>query len=120
MTVTSLSIKEGIEGYPMGNLKSISDGPSGNSSGIPYFFTSDVDISCQDYLVDNRATVFATLASTNYCKDNEFDPQDPRCPRLFMTGKYVRVEDEDEKRYAMSGLLEKHPEMEIWAQRMFS
>lgn len=33
----------------------------------------------------------ASLAQSDYCAQNEFDPQDPRCAKLIISGKLVKV-----------------------------
>jgi hypothetical protein len=40
---------------------------------------------------DNRCTILASLAESEYCKQKNFDPQDPRCAKLIITGKMVKV-----------------------------
>lgn len=32
-----------------------------------------------------------TLAETSYCDSENFDPQDPRCAKVLMTGKLQKV-----------------------------
>jgi len=32
-----------------------------------------------------------SLAQSDYCKKKSFDPEDPRCAQLTLTGKFVKV-----------------------------
>lgn len=57
----------------------------------------------------------ATLAETNYCNAKDWDPQDPRCVRVIMTGKIVKVNnDTHEYVFAKNALFGRHPEMKMW------
>lgn len=40
---------------------------------------------------DNRCTIMATLETTDYCRQKKFDPEDPRCARVMLSGKVVPV-----------------------------
>lgn len=33
----------------------------------------------------------ATLETTDYCRQKKFDPEDPRCARVMLSGKVVPV-----------------------------
>lgn len=33
----------------------------------------------------------ASLAETNYCETENFDPQDPRCAKVLITGTFLKV-----------------------------
>lgn len=41
-----------MNGMPMGRVYSVSDGTVGNSSGVPYFMASPMDLTFQDVLVN--------------------------------------------------------------------
>jgi len=32
-----------------------------------------------------------SLAQSDYCKKKSYDPEDPRCAQLTLTGKFVKV-----------------------------
>ena len=32
-----------------------------------------------------------TLAQSDYCVNNKFDPEDPRCAHIILTGNFVQV-----------------------------
>ncbi|ENN82489.1 hypothetical protein YQE_01137 [Dendroctonus ponderosae] len=55
VAVGTLSVREDMKGDPFVSLKSISDGPASNSSGIPYLYMTDMDITAIDILV-NKST----------------------------------------------------------------
>jgi len=40
-----------LDGAPFGNVQSVSDGPSGNATGVPYFYVSEMDVSQVDLAV---------------------------------------------------------------------
>lgn len=33
----------------------------------------------------------ASLAQLDYCKSKNYDPEDPRCAKIFLTGRYIKV-----------------------------
>lgn len=75
-----------------------------------------------------------TLAQTDFCKKHEYDPEDPLCAHIILTGKLVRVTicrarerhtlinkairvqvtDPKEKSFARKALFSRHPEMHDW------
>ena len=40
---------------------------------------------------DSRATLLMTLAQGDYCKNKDYDPMDPRCARVMLSGKIKAV-----------------------------
>lgn len=66
--------------------------------------------------VTKNNTVGFTLseAQIGYCEQQEFDEEDPRCARLSLSGKIVKVMDEEEIQTAEKALFSKHPGMESW------
>lgn len=56
-----------------------------------------------------------TLSETNYCKKNNYDPQDPRCAKLSLSGTIdvIQAGSEDEK-FAKTALFTRHPAMAKW------
>lgn len=56
----------------------------------------------------------ATLAQTDYCKNENYDAQDPRCARLIITGTFVKVTDRKEHAFAQEALYSRHPAMKYW------
>ena len=50
-SVATISTMPHIRHYPFVNVLSVSDGPVGNGSGIPYLFMTDLDMSQHDLAV---------------------------------------------------------------------
>ncbi|KAL1505728.1 hypothetical protein ABEB36_005225 [Hypothenemus hampei] len=114
LSIATISTHEGIEGYPFVSLKSFSDGPNDNGTGIPYLYMTDQDISALDLLQNNNVSIMASLAElSDGCAD--YDPQDPRCSKVMITGKYIKIESSsDEFSFGKEALFAKHPQMEYW------
>lgn len=72
---------------------------------IIYFFTQK----------DNRASLMMTLAQGRYCKTKNYDPMDPRCARVILTGKIRPVNvNSTEMQIAEKAVFSRHP----WLQNM--
>ncbi|GAB5032490.1 protein creg1-like [Nannochloropsis oceanica] len=117
--LSSISTLQGIEGAPFGNPQSVVDGPyhdgllGDNSTGIPYFFVSEMDVSQVDALSNSLVSLTCSEAAlANGCTLT--DPESPVCIRLTVTGEMVEVVDEEEKAFAMQALFQRHPKMEGW------
>jgi hypothetical protein len=41
--------------------------------------------------VDSRASLTMSLAQGNYCRAKSYDPEDPRCAHVILTGSIVEV-----------------------------
>lgn len=102
-----------MNGTAFGNTISVSDGTDDTSSGIPYFFVSDLDTSMQDLKKFPNFTLTLTEASVD-CEQKHLDPEDPRCVRLSMTGTMLDVTEADEIKFAKEGLYASHPQMATW------
>lgn len=48
VAISTKSTQKETAGYPFVNLQSMSDGPVTNSTGIPYLYMSDLDLSAID------------------------------------------------------------------------
>ncbi|XP_057667708.1 protein CREG1 [Diorhabda carinulata] len=115
VSIATISTQEAINGFPFVSLKSFSDGTSTNSTGVPYLYMTDLDVTGKDVMKDSRVTIMATLAETNYCENKEFDPQDPRCAKILMSGKLFKIEaTSPEYDFGRNSLFEKHPSMKNW------
>lgn len=111
-SISTISILPAIEGFPFTNVKSVVDGTMANSTGIPYFYMSPLDFSARDLSKNSRATVLLTLEETPYCEQRQWDPEDPRCTRLMLSGKMKKVkEGSPEYAFAKAALFERHPAM---------
>lgn len=51
VSVATISTQTQIKGYPFVGLKSVSDGTDTNSTGIPYLYMTDMDVSGKDLIV---------------------------------------------------------------------
>lgn len=60
-------------------------------------------------------SILATLAQTEYCKNSNLDPQDPRCAKMTLSGeiKHIKSGSEEEK-FAKEALFSRHPAMATW------
>merc|ERR1711907_419064 len=83
LSTTSVAYK----GVAFGNPQSFVDGSADNSSGMLYFYVSDLDASMQDVAANPVASFTLTEEFSNgYCSAGKIDPEDPRCARLVFTG----------------------------------
>lgn len=115
ISISTKSSLNSIKDYPFVNLKSMSDGPLNNGTGTPYLYMSDMDLTGQDVKLDPKCSIMATLAQSDYCRTENFDPQDPRCARLILTGRLVKVENSSKEfNFAKNALFERHPAMKSW------
>jgi len=112
-TMATYSVQ--MPGYPKANVFSVSDGTMEKSTGIPYFYLSDMEISVHDLAANNKASITMSLAQGDYCEKKKLDPEDPRCAHLILTGKVVTLdENSDEYKTAKEGLFSRHAEMSSW------
>jgi len=116
LSMSTISTMSGLEGRPFANVFSFSDGPIEQSSGIPYFYLTELDMSVKDLLVNPQASLTMTLAQGEYCNANGWDPEDPRCAHVIISGEIVKVDDPLEREFAQEALFSRHPAMETWPQ----
>ncbi|GBG83219.1 hypothetical protein CBR_g36833 [Chara braunii] len=102
-----------LNGTAFGNIASFSDGPSHNSTGVPYFYLTEMDFTLQDVKADPRCSLTVTEASLKYGHCRGIDVEDPVCVRVVLSGKLAKVGDE-EVTFAEDALFHKHPEMRWW------
>ncbi|CAG9838679.1 unnamed protein product [Diabrotica balteata] len=115
VSIATISTQSSIKGYPFVSLKSLSDGPATNSTGTPYLYMTEMDVTGKDIESDNRVTIMATLAETNYCETDHFDPQDPRCAKVLISGTLQKInKSSPEYEFGKEALFEKHPSMRKW------
>lgn len=115
VSIATISTQDGIKGYPFVSLKSLSDGPKDNSTGIPFLYMTKMDVSGQDVEVNNKVTIMASLAELEYCEREDFDPQDPRCAKVIITGRLKKVnESTSEYQFGKEALFARHPAMKDW------
>jgi len=112
--LSTISTHEPIVGYPFVNVFSVSDGPVNASSGVPYMYFTDLEISIQDMKKDPRASITMSLAQTDYCKKKRYDPESPLCAHVILTGTIEKVVDKKEMKFARKALFSRHHEMRDW------
>ena len=113
--IGTISTMKGQEGAPFTNIVSMSDGPVDNSTGVPYFYVTDLDQSSVDIKSNNTVSISMSDSETGYCEKLHLDPESPVCTRLTMTGKFVKVTDPDEVNFAEHALFSRHPVMKSWS-----
>jgi len=112
--MSTISAREPIAGFPFANIFSVSDGPIHHSTGVPYMYLTDMEMSMKDLKKDPRASVTMSLAQTDYCKKNQIDPESPLCAHVILTGTIVKVTDAAELKLARRALFSRHSEMKDW------
>jgi len=113
--MATIAAREPIVGYPFANIFSLSDGPVDNSTGVPYFYISEWEISAQDVAENNQVSITMTLAQGDYCENNHLDPESPICAHQIITGELVKLTPgSEEEAFAKNALFSRHPAMEGW------
>ncbi|KAI5646918.1 pyridoxamine 5'-phosphate oxidase domain-containing protein [Phthorimaea operculella] len=116
-SVATISSLPAIQGFPFSNVKSVVDGSLANSTGIPYFYMAPADFTARDLTKNSRVTVQVSLEETRYCENQKWDPEDPRCTRLMLSGKMKRIKQgTPEYTFAKAALFERHPAMATWPE----
>lgn len=111
--LATISTQEKIKGLPFGNIFSVSDGPMDNSTGVPFFYVTPMDNTVSDLRNLPFASLTFSEAEGDFCREMVYDPEDPRCARLTLTGKMVAVETE-ELDFAREAMFSRHPVMKKW------
>ncbi|MFT7808642.1 hypothetical protein Z043-106457 [Arapaima gigas] len=112
-SVATISSREPVKGQPFSNTFSVSDGPVGGGSGVPYLYLTRMEISVQDLQVNPQASLSMSLAQTDFCKQRGYDPQSPLCAHVIFSGCVVEVNG-TEAEVAKKSLFGRHPEMMDW------
>ncbi|XP_046476881.1 protein CREG1 [Neodiprion pinetum] len=109
-SIATLSSIPKVRSYPFVNVVSYADGPLLNGTGMPYIFITPLDYTAQDLAKDSRATLSMTLAEGEYCAKKLYDPMDPRCARVYLTGKIKAVKNNTaEYDVAKNAVFTRHP-----------
>lgn len=88
----TISIAKNITGFPMVNIKSVADSAKGEpSTGHIYFYLTNLDLSAQDLLKNNKLTVMFSNDQDLECTKKGTDPMEPTCARVMITGSAVKV-----------------------------
>ena len=129
--MATISARTPILGFPFANVFSLSDGPVGESTGTPYIYATPMEISFHDLRANPQASITMSLAQVltiscftlykfcclkgNYCTEKHYDPMDPRCAHIILTGSMVSVpKDSEEGEFAKRALFSRHPVMPDW------
>ncbi|CAI9151089.1 unnamed protein product [Rangifer tarandus platyrhynchus] len=111
--LATISTQEGVRGRPFADVLSLSDGPPGKGSGVPYFYLSPLQQSVGNLQENPYATLTMSLAETSFCRKYGFDPQSPLCAHIILSGTVIKV-SETEMDVAKNSLFIRHPEMKTW------
>ncbi|KAI5077452.1 hypothetical protein GOP47_0007276 [Adiantum capillus-veneris] len=102
-----------LNGIPFGNVVSYSDGPDGNSTGVPYFYMSTLDPTPKDLAIIPYASLTVSESPLGTCGDK--DVENPTCAKITLSGQISELNaDTDESEFAAFALFSKHPEMKGW------
>jgi len=113
--IATISTRAGIEGYPFAASISYADGILGQSTGVPYFYMTAMDISSKDLVQNPKASLALSLAQTGYCSEHNMDAQDPLCAHMILSGEIVILEKgSEEEGFAKEALFSRHPAMVYW------
>ncbi|XP_068586041.1 protein CREG1 [Cebidichthys violaceus] len=121
-SMATVSTHEPVVGRPFSNVFSVSDGPvepsgtgllESSGTGVPYMYLTRMEISVQDLQVNPEASLSMSLAQTDFCRLQGFDPQSPLCAHIILTGSVLEVKGL-EAEFAKKSLFSRHPEMMEW------
>jgi len=101
------------KGYPWGEVVSVTDGLENNSTGIPLIYISVLDVAAKDLDINPMASFTFSEAEGEWCRQHSVDPEDPRCTRVHLFGKIVKL-NEKEIPAARKAMFTKHPVMTKW------
>ncbi|XP_062961387.1 protein CREG1 isoform X1 [Cynocephalus volans] len=89
--LATVSTLEAVRGRPFADVLSLSDGPPGAGSGVPYFYLSPLQLSVSNLQENPYATLTMSLAQTDFCRKHGFDPQSPLCAHTILSGTVTKV-----------------------------
>nr|AEE61770.1 unknown [Dendroctonus ponderosae] len=114
LSIATISTRNNTKGFPFVSLKSVSDGNT-SSTGVPYLYLTDMDVTGQDVLENDKVTIMASLAQSDYCTTKGYDPQDPRCAKVMISGTVEKLANTTEEFFVgQKALFDRHPEMKKW------
>ena len=120
------------KGVPFGNIYSFVDGSCDVSTGVPYFYGTDMDPSFIQAKTNPTVSFSLSEASlASVCTSGKYDgtplracgisskgggdPENPPCARLTLVGKFSVVQaDTEEHASAKAALFLRHPSMSSW------
>ena len=81
------TISATMDGAPFGMAASFSDGTVANSTGVPYFYLTKDDPVVRNMKLNAKSSLALSEAQSGYCKDHDWDPEEPLCSRVTVIGK---------------------------------
>ena len=81
------AISPEMDFVPYGTLQSFCDGPLSNSTGIPYFYMSVMSDTFKNINYNNSVSFSLSMAESEYCAAQGWDPEEPVCARVTLVGK---------------------------------
>ncbi|XP_043556965.1 protein CREG1 [Chiloscyllium plagiosum] len=112
-SMATISTQAVVLGLPFSNVFSVSDGPLGKGTGEPYLYLTPLEISVHDIQANPEVSLAMSLAATDYCRKQKFDPQSPLCCRVILSGRILEV-NSTEIDFAKKALFSRHPAMPDW------
>ncbi|KAF5299197.1 hypothetical protein FQA39_LY02370 [Lamprigera yunnana] len=115
VALSTISTISEIQSFPYASIEEVVDGIDETGNGIPYFFITAMDPFHVDVMKDSRFSLVASLASTDWCKEQQYEAEDPRCARVMMSGRYIKVTNNTEEyRMALDNMHRRHPKTKYW------
>ncbi|GAB5358445.1 hypothetical protein AAMO2058_000458100 [Amorphochlora amoebiformis] len=102
-----------LNGTAFGNVQSFVDGDMSFSSGIPYFYVSEMDVSQEDIKANPKVSFTVSEVNVGYCAQQKWDPEDPRCAKVVLTGVMVTITGEEADKFK-NAMFARHPAMKYW------
>ncbi|XP_075056329.1 protein CREG2 [Mixophyes fleayi] len=113
--LATISTQETIQEVPFGQVLLTSDGPMGNSTGIPFFYVTPKSSFITDLIKNPVASFTFADSDGDICRKSITNPQDPQCAALTLAGQMVNVPP-DGADFAKKALFSRHPGMRKWSQ----
>ncbi|XP_069828523.1 protein CREG2 [Dendropsophus ebraccatus] len=114
-TLATLSTQETIQGAPFGQVLLTSDGPVGNSTGVPLFYVTPKSSFITDLMKNPVVSFTFADPDGDIFRETVTDPQDPQCAALTLIGQMMNVQP-DGADFAKKALFSRHPVMRKWSQ----
>lgn len=88
----TISILDGIKGYPMVSIMSVADSTrDGQSTGNIYLYLLHIDYITHDLKAENKLTALFSNNQDLACSKRGLDPMEPTCARVMITGYIAQV-----------------------------
>ncbi|KAK4881361.1 hypothetical protein RN001_004680 [Aquatica leii] len=117
VVVSSISVMPEIPSYPYNTILEMCDGNNEKGNGIPYLYVTIFDPFHTNTLENNKCTLLATLATTDWCKEQQYEEEDPRCARVMLSGRFVKMDNSTEEyQSALNNMHRRHPKTKYWPE----